>query len=177
MCFSVFYKFIFSQLFELTISLRTSIQNLAVSYTSSKVLQEYKYRPPLKYLFVGIVGLAMSTLFGMVIGAYEIGYSIIMGIFCLMTLGMGIAFLAIFIGKFNVGNLKLGTHFIEIPGRWKKTVRLDFNDIVDIVEFDTYDNVIEIQSNKGVYLIERNWMKQKEFDTVKIKLKEYYLSK
>lgn len=139
--------------------------------------EEYKYRPPLKYLLVGLGGLTMSAIFGMVIVAEEIWVSIIMGLFCLMTLAMGIGFLTIFFRKFNVGNLKIGNDFIEIPGRWKDKVKLNFNDIKEIGEFDTYDNVIEVESQQGVHLIERSWMKKKEFDKVKERLQEYWMNK
>jgi hypothetical protein len=94
-----------------------------------------------------------------------------------MGLGMGIGFLTIFFRKFNVGNLKLGNDFIEIPGRWKNPIRLQFDEIIEIGEFDTYDNVIEIESKKGILLIERNWMKQKEFENFKRKLQEYWTKK
>ena len=139
--------------------------------------EEYKYRPPLKYLFVGLGGLTMSVIFGMVIGADEIWFSIIMGLFCLMALAMGIGFLTIFFRKFNVGNLNIGNEFIEIPGRRKDRVRVNFNEILNIAEFDTYDNVIEIESKYGVHLIKRNWMKQKEFDKLKRRLKEHWTNK
>lgn len=139
--------------------------------------EEFKYRPPLKYLFVGLGGLMMAVIFGMAIGAEQIWFSIIVGIFCLMTLAMGIGFLTIFFRKFNIGNLKLGNDFIEIPGRWKSRIRVNFSDILEIGEIDTYDNLIEIESDKGIHLIERNWMKQKDFDKVKNKLKEYWMNK
>ena len=82
-----------------------------------KMIEEYKYRPPFKYLFVGLSGILGSVIFGIAIGVDKIWLSIVMGIFCLMMSAMGIGFLTIFIRKFNVGNLKLGDDFIEIPGR------------------------------------------------------------
>ena len=90
---------------------------------------------------------------------------------------MGIGFLTIFFRKFNVGNLKLGNDFIEIPGRWKNIIKLQFDEILEIGEFDTYDNVIEIKSKQGIHLIERNWMKQKDFENLKRKLQEYWTNK
>ena len=90
---------------------------------------------------------------------------------------MGIGLLTIFFRKLNVGNIKLGNDFIEVPGRWKERIKVNFNDIMDIGEIDTYDNVIEIESKHGVYLIERNWMKQQEFDNVKKRLHEYWMNK
>lgn len=140
------------------------------------MIEEYKYRPPIKYLFVGIAGVFLFFIFGLsFIRAEEVWFSIIFGIFSLMGLGIGLGFLIIFFRKFNVGKLILGNDFIEIPGRWKDIIRVDFNEIIDIVEFDTYDNVIEIESRKGIHLIEKNWMKQDDFDLVKKKLKEYWM--
>lgn len=137
----------------------------------------YKYRPPLKYLFVGLGGLIMAVIFGMVIGKDELWFSIMMGLFCLMTLAMGIGFLTIFFRKYNIRNLNLGNDFIEIPGRLKNRTRVNFSDILEIGEFDTYVDVIEIESKQGIHLIERNWMNQKEFEIVKNKLQEYWMNK
>ena len=140
--------------------------------------EEFKYRPPIKYLFVGLGGLVLFSIFGLaVIKGDEIWFSLIVGIFSLIGLGMGIGFLTIFFRKLNVGKLKIGTDFIEIPGRWKDRTKLNFSDITEIGEFHTYDNVIEIESREGIHLIERNWMRKKEFDKVKERLKEYWIKK
>lgn len=142
------------------------------------MIEEYKYRPPFKYLFVGLIELVVSTFFGVVMfKGEEIWFSIIVGFFCLINLATGLSFLTIFFRKYNVGNLKIGNDFIEIPGRWKAKTRVNFNDILNIVEFDTYDNVIEIKSKYKVHLIERNWMKKKEFYKVKKRLQEYWINK
>jgi hypothetical protein len=140
--------------------------------------EEFKYRPPIKYLFVGICGFVLFFIFGLaVINGTEIWFSIIVGLFSLMGLGMGIGFLTILFRKRNVGKLKIGNDFIEIPGRWKDKTKLNFRDIKEIREFDTSDNIIEIESRQGIHLIERNWMKQKEFDIVKKRLQEYWMKK
>ncbi len=132
------------------------------------MIEEFKYRPPLKYLLVGISILIASFIFGMAtIKGGEIWYIILVGIFCLLTLATGVAFLTLYFRKLNAGNLKLGDDFIEIPGRWKERVRLEMNEITDIGEIDTYDNVIEIQCKDKVHLIERNWMDQSDFDRLK----------
>lgn len=90
---------------------------------------------------------------------------------------MGFGFLTIFFRKYNVGKLKLGKDSIEIPGRWKDRVKLDFNDIIEISEFDTYDNVIEIESKYGIHLIERNWIRKEDFEKVKEQLQEYWMNR
>jgi len=140
--------------------------------------EEFKYRPPMNYLFQGLGGLVIFSIFGLpVIKGDEIWFSIICGIFSLLGLVMGIGFLSIYFRKFNAGKLKIGTDFIEIPGRWKNKIKLSFSEIIEIGEFDTYDNVIEIESRNGIHLIERDWMKQKEFNAVKKRLQEYWMSK
>ncbi|GLB50567.1 hypothetical protein [Neptunitalea lumnitzerae] len=118
----------------------------------------------------------MFSIFGIaLLKADELWFVIIVGIFSVLGLGMGIGFLTIFIRKFNIGKLKIGTDFIEIPGRWKDRTKLNFSEITEIGEFDTYGNVIVIESRQGIHLIERNWMKQKEFDIVKKRLQEYWM--
>ena len=63
--------------------------------------------------------------------------------------------------KFNLGPLRVGGNYIEILGRYKSPIKLKFNDIKNIGEFETYDQVIEIETKeKGYYLIERKWMKK-----------------
>ena len=142
------------------------------------MITEYKYRPPLKYLLIGLGGLAVASIFGLaMVSGSEVWFFIIVGIFCLASLAVGICFLIIFLRKFNSERLKLGNYFIEIPRRWRDNVRLKFSEILEVSEFETYDNVIEVKSKQGVHLIERNWMKQKEFDDVKVKLKEYWQGK
>lgn len=140
--------------------------------------KEYRYRPPLKYLFVGLGGLLQFFIFGLaVLKGDNVWISLIFGIFSLLGLGMGFGFLTIFFRKYNVGNLKMGKDSIEIPGRWKDRVKLDFNAIIEISEFDTYDNVIEIESKYGIHLIERNWMRKKDFEKVKEQLQEYWMNR
>jgi len=134
--------------------------------------KEYKYRPPFKYLIAGLAGLLASLIFGLAIGKDQIWFSPIVGLFCLVTLAIGVGFLTIYIRKYNVENLKLGDNYIEIPGRWKDKMRLNFSEILNIKEFNTFDNVIEIESKEGVHLIERNWMKQKDFDNLKKTLQD-----
>ena len=72
-------------------------------------------------------------------------------------------------------DLKLENDFLEVVGRWKERSKVNFNDSLDIGEIDTYDHVIEIESKHGVHLIERTWMKKKEFDTVKKRLQGYWM--
>ena len=93
--------------------------------------------------------LILSYIFGSAINFKIIWFSILMTLFLLMTLALGIAFLTLFISKFEGGKLIIGDDFIEIPGRWKNRTRLKFDEITDIGEIDTYDNVIEIESEHG----------------------------
>lgn len=140
--------------------------------------EEFKYRPPIKYLFVGLSGLIMFSIFGYaVFKKNEIWFSIIVGLFSLFGLGLGIGFLTIFLRRVNAVKLKIGTDFIEIPGQWKDRTKLNFSDISEIGEFDAYDKIIEINSRQGIHLIESNWMKPKEFEIVKKRLHEYWMKK
>lgn len=129
------------------------------------MIRKFKYRPPIKYLFVGICGLILSFMFAVAITkGDEIWFMIICGLFLIMCLGVGIAFLTLFIKNLHIRNLILGDDFIEIPGRWKESQRLNFSEIVSNSELNTYDNVIEIESNYGIHLIEQNWMKKKDYE-------------
>lgn len=92
---------------------------------------------------------------------------IICGLLLLMCLAMGLGFLTLFIKNQQFRYIILGDDFIEIPGRWKESHRLHFSEIVNIRVFNTYDNVIEIESKDGILLIEQNWMKKKDFEYLK----------
>ncbi|QHI39185.1 hypothetical protein IMCC3317_45900 [Kordia antarctica] len=138
------------------------------------MINEFRYRPPFKYLFLGIGGILAASIFGGVtLEKGEIWFRIITFIFFVLNLALGIGFLALFINKFNVGKLKIGDDFIEISGRWKNRTKLNFTEIKSIGEIDTYDQVIEIKSENGFNLIEKQWMKSKEFDIVREKLIEW----
>ena len=113
------------------------------------MIEEFRYRPPFKHLILGFMFLILSYIFGSAINFKIIWFSILMTLFLLMTLALGIAFLTLFISKFEGGKLIIGDDFIEIPGRWKNRTRLKFDEITDIGEIDTYDNVIEIESEHG----------------------------
>jgi hypothetical protein len=108
------------------------------------------------------------------IGKEDLWISIIFGLLALIFLASGLGFTAIFVNKFNVGGLVIGKNFIEIPGRWKKRTKVNLKDIKNIEEFETYDHIIEIESTKGFHLIERNWIKKKEFNIVRNRLKDYW---
>lgn len=108
------------------------------------------------------------------IGKEDLWISIIIGFLALVFLADGFGLTAIFANKFNVGGLVIGKDFIEIPGRWKERTKLSFKDIKNLGEFETYDHVVEIESTIRIHLIERSWMKQKEFNVVRDKLKEIW---
>ncbi len=142
------------------------------------MIEEFKYGPPLKYLFVGCCGLILLYIFGSaLLSEGELWFKIIIGFFAILGMMLAIGFFILFFRKYNIGNLKLGNNFIEIPGRWKNRVKLNFEEIIEIGEIDTYDNVIEIRSRHGIYLIEKSWMYPQDFDKVKMKLKKYFLNK
>ncbi len=142
----------------------------------SSVIYEYKYRPPLKYFFIGLSGFLMSFIFGMGIKKNDNWASIIFGIFLLITLALGLGFLTIFLRNYKGSNLMIGDDFIEIPDRWKNRINIQFEEISEIAEFEIYDRVIQIESVKGIYQIERNWMKHQDFEDVKKRLMVYWLS-
>ena len=142
------------------------------------MIKEYKYRPPIKYLLIGLSGIAAAIIFGIAIFAIDaIWLSIIAGIFCILTLAGGGSMLAIFIRKFNVGNLKIGKDFIEIPGRWEGRIRLGFKEILNIGETNNRDNIIQVESKHGIHMIEQNWMENNDFESVKKALQKYCIKK
>ncbi len=88
--------------------------------------------------------------------------------FLLFALSLG--FLTIYFNKFNVGKLILTNTYIVIPERWKERTRINFNEIIEISEFDTSDMVIELVTSEEVFLVVKQWMNPKSFETVRLHL-------
>jgi hypothetical protein len=110
------------------------------------------------------------------IGKEGLWVSIVISLFVAVFLTSALGLIAIFVNKFNLGGLVIGKDYLEIPGRWKKRIILNFSEIKNIGEFETYDHIIEIESENGFHLIEKQWMKKKDFDFVRNKLIEYTTS-
>lgn len=111
------------------------------------MIREFKYRPPVKYLIIGLSSMAASLIFFKAMGRGEIWFSVVVVFFGLICLAMGTTFTTIYFNKMKTKPLIIGDGFIEIPGRWKKRTTLMFIDIKEIGEIDTYDHVIEISSS------------------------------
>ena len=139
--------------------------------------EEFNYAPPLKHLMVGICGLVLFFILGSMIKNDNLWVSVICGIFSLIGLAMAIGFFTLFFRKRTARKLRLGSDFIEIPGRRGDGAKLNFSDIQDIGELNTYDNVIIIEGQQGTHLIEREWMKKKEFEMVKRRLIDFWTNR
>ena len=124
-------------------------------------------------MILGIPLILISILFAYMIGKEDLWISIIFLLLALVFFVSGVGFTTIFVNKFNVGGLIIGKDYIEIPGRWKKRTKLKLEEIKNIGEFETYDHIIELKSEKGFHLIEKQWMKKKDFDFVRDKLIEW----
>jgi hypothetical protein len=134
--------------------------------------KNYRYRPPVFYLLIGLGGLYVSYIFFRAFGYGEIGFSVIVAFFGLACFALGLGFTILFVNKIGSGDLKVSDDFIEIPGRWRKRQTIRLSDIKGVNEIDTYDNVIEISSKGGPYLIEKKWMRKKDFQELKDFLKQ-----
>ncbi len=148
------------------------MQGGQTKWTIETMTKKYKYRPPVFYLFIGLGGLYTSYIFFRAFGVGEIGISLIIGFFGLACLALGLGFTILFINKIGSGDLVLSDDFLEIPGRWRKRQKIKLRDIRSVNEIDTYDNVLEISSGRGLHLIERKWMNKKDFQELRDFLKE-----
>lgn len=97
----------------------------------------------------------------------EIVVSIFVGFLALMFLATGTSLCVIFFRNVNNGGLILSETAIEMPRRYKTRIRLRFSQVANICEFETYDHVVEIQTEHESYLIEKKWMRKKEFELVR----------
>lgn len=134
------------------------------------MIDEFRYRPPLKYLSTGILGILLTVIFFVAMLKVEFWVSIILGILVLFSLAMGIGFLFLFLKNIRARKLIVGLDFIELTSRWNKEVHIKFDSIQEVSEIDSYDTVIEIQTTTGNYLIENQWMKNKDYLSVRERL-------
>lgn len=143
-----------------------------------EMTSEYKYRPPVKYLVSGLSGIIGATIFSLAIGADSLWLSLASAFFCLAMAAMFFYFLPLFVLKFNSSPLRIQEEqeevVIEIPGRWKGPSKILFSDIKDIGEIiNSYECVIQIWAKDRVYLIEKNWMREKDYETVVYRLMDW----
>ncbi len=91
----------------------------------------------------------------------------------ILALG-GYRFLKLYLQNSKHQKVVLGENFIELPGRKVNRKRLNFAEIKEISEFDTYDNVLLLKTTHDIYHIEKKWMKQEDFHCVRDKLRAYW---
>jgi hypothetical protein len=135
--------------------------------------REYRYRPPILFLLLGLGGLYVSYTLLRAIGYGEIGFQLLVGFFGLSCLALAIYFLLKFIDKIGSGDLKITDDFIEIPGQWRKRVTVSFTDIESVSKIDTFDKVIEILSKNGLHSIDGKLMDRNDFLELKKILTKY----
>ena len=134
--------------------------------------KEYQYKPPFKYLMIGLTSTPTSFIFFLTIGKGELWLSIVCGIFGIAMLAMGLAFLAIFIYKYGVGKLVVTESYVIIPDRWKQRRTVNYKDITEPSAFNTHDGVIQLVTANEIYQIEKQWMSTKNFEAVQKHLAE-----
>lgn len=126
--------------------------------------KKFKYRPPSKYLLAGIGTLPMTLTFAFLAYKAPEWFVVLVAVFfTLVFLGISIAFLSIFFKKRTSKMIVLEETFIEFQSRWTGNQKIYFHEIKSIIDFETYDHVIEIRTDKETFLIERNFMRNKEF--------------
>lgn len=132
------------------------------------IVHQFKYRPPFSYLLQGIIGMAASILFASAaITGIGLFLSIIIILFCLLMLAYGIGFLTLYLKNRNSDDLVIGKDHIKIPGRWDRTISISFNEIKNIRELvQVHSNTIEIYTADYCHLIEKNWMKEDDYEFV-----------
>ena len=125
----------------------------------------YMYRPPFKNLIMGLLFLMVSLIFGMALRIEPWWVKIMIIFFFFLTLAAALAFLVQYFMNVKPKQIILTDKAVELPFRWNKVPAIvSYNDITDIAEFETYAQVMEIETEKQSYMIDGSWMKnRKEF--------------
>lgn len=139
------------------------------------MIKEYTYRLPISLFFIGIIGVALTVLFGSMISVGEIWISIIFGILTLITGIVGCLSLYTIYINLDIKNLKISPQYIELPLPHKKYDKISFEDINEVqIVSNGQGKLIEIYTkNNKAYLIDEKWMKKKDFIEVSNRLNDW----
>ena len=145
------------------------------------MIREFNYKAPVKYLLAGFLCFLMASIFLYATSnAFKDG-QIWFPLFTLMFGSIlahgGYRLLKLYFQNSKHQKVVLGENFIELPGRKVNRKRLNFAEIKEISEFDTYDNVLLLETTHDIYHIEKNWMKQEDFNCVQDTLRAYWSTK
>jgi len=130
--------------------------------------KNYRYRPPVFYIFLGLGAFYASFIFLRTVRLTQFGehgFQVLVGFFGLTCLVLGIISVKKLFENLSLSNLEVSDDFIEIPVSWGKTVRVLFSDI-ECVE-STFDNLIKILGKHGSYTIDGNRMRRSDFRELK----------
>lgn len=138
---------------------------------------EYKYRPPFTHLIAGVFyslsGIGITVLLTSKPWNKEWPVLLFVTLLMIFMAIIGICFLVIYFSHLPSERLFLSQEFLEVPGRWQENPKIYLKDIIHVDEFNTYDHVIDISTKDDYVIIERQWMKNRDFFDLRKKLINY----
>lgn len=122
------------------------------------------YRPPVKYLLLGIGAIPCSIFMFLGMGGGRPIVSIILGILCVATLAMAMIFLLLYFKRTGIRRIIIGQdqiHFVSLDN----TVQMfPLNTLKSVDLYSTYDEMIELKAHRQRKItLSKSWIKRKDY--------------
>lgn len=131
------------------------------------------YRPPVKYLLLGIGAIPCSISMFLGMGGGRPIVSIILGILCVATLAMAIIFLLLYFKRTGIRRIIIGQdqiHFVSLDNTIQK---FPLNTLKSVDLYSTYDEMIELKAHRQPKItLSKSWIKRKEYRFIVSYLRE-----
>lgn len=124
---------------------------------------EYRYKPPLKFLFIGFAYVIIAGIFALsIVGIKQIFVKLLVIFFFIVVSTVGIAYIFLYLKNYKSKKIILKENTMEVPHKWNKQIySCKYSEIIRIEKYTSYTNIIEIYIQGNSYIIEQNWMKNK----------------
>ena len=107
------------------------------------------YRPPVKYLLLGIGAIPCSIFMFLGMGGGRLIVSIILGIFCVATLAMAIIFLLLYFRRTGIRRIIIGQDQILFESSDNTVQIFPLNTLKSVDLYSTYDEMIELKAQES----------------------------
>lgn len=132
------------------------------------------YRPPVKYLLLGIGAIPCSIFMFLGMGGGRLIVSIILGIFCVATLAMAIIFLLLYFRRTSIRRIIIGQDQILFESSDNTVQIFPLNTLKSVDLYSTYDEMIELKAHRQPKItLSKSWIKRKDYRFIVSYLQEH----
>lgn len=132
------------------------------------------YRPPVKYLLLGIGAIPCSIFMFLGMGGGRLIVSIILGILCVATLAMAIIFLLLYFRRTGIRRIIIGQDQILFVSLDNTVQKFPLNTLKSVDLYSTYDEMIELKAHRQPKItLSKSWIKRKDYRFIVSYLQEH----